>query len=115
MNTMKLKHSEEVRCHHSIIIAPSGDYNFPSATIEVRFVQYDDDGMLVYNPFVRVFFPSNISQPENVKLWGECLVIASQIATRQMPTYIDLEYKDEIINAWMAVEAVCEANGLVMS
>jgi len=99
-----------------IEIAPMGEFTFPNATLTIRFFQWSKDGGLEYKPcvYANVSFGGDTT-PEAAKLWGECLVIASQIATRQMPTYIDLEYKDEIIDAWLAVDAVCAANGLAQS
>ena len=110
---MKLKYEEVIRCHPAVIIAPNDKFDFPNATITVRFFQYDDEGMLMYKPFVMagVSFEGIIS-PESAENWGDCLKNSALIAQGGIPNYIESEFKNEVVEAFLKVKEVREANGI---
>ena len=104
---MKVRFSEYMNNRPSVEITLN-QYSFDSmdAMVEVTFFEYGEDG-LEYRPLVRpnISFGKKIN-PEESKLWGDVLVAAYQIATRQIPPYVEFYQKDEIANAFMRVDEI---------
>lgn len=105
---MKVRFSEHITNHPVIEIMPnSGSFDTLDAVITVSFFEFDENGKRVYSPLVR----ANVSfggqmQPEQALFWGDCFKVAYEIATRQMPPYIEFYQKDEIVKAFMRVDEV---------
>lgn len=110
---MKLKFEESTTYFPTVIIAPNDSFEFPNATIKVLFFQYDEDGMMEYKPTISADVSFNdFLEPSEADNWGNCLKHAALIAQGGIPNYIEAEFKNEVVTAYLRIKEIREANGI---